>query len=217
MTGRAPHRRGFTLVELLLTISLVTVIVMEAGVIFRVASRACRRSQDQIAAAVAAEDALWLIGRDAAHAACPTDPARPPVTAASDTAGDDAALLRLRTTGSIALGTRAQVVDYFVYSEEADTRLLIRRSEPIRSDPADPESERVVWEILAENVLDFDLRFFDGRAWTDAWTPAVAAIVPTLIEATLTLRTLDGRQVTRSAVFPISVQAPPGPGLETER
>jgi prepilin-type N-terminal cleavage/methylation domain-containing protein len=216
MIGRAPLRRGFTLVELLLTTSLVAVIVIEAGMILRTASRAYGRLQDQAAAAATAEDALWLIGRDTVHVACPTDPARPPVVAA-DTGSDNAVLLRLRMTGSAVSGRRAQVVDYFVYSEDADRRLLVRRSEPIRHGPADAESHQVAWEILADDVAGFDVRFFDGRTWTDGWIRAADAALPTLIEATLTIRTADGRQVTRSAVCPISVQTPPGPGSEARQ
>ena len=211
MIGARTRRDGFTLAELLLAISLAAVILVEAGAMFRMASRAYRRSQDEGTTASAAQDALWLIGRDVQGITCPTDDGRGPIMVAASVGGEDNPLLRLRTTGAAASGGRGHVVDYFVFTDESARRLLIRRSEPIGDNPAAANVGRVAWEIVAQDVTDFGLRLFDGEDWTDRWDPAAAGAMPTLIEATLTVRTADGREVTGVRSLSVPVGSPLSP------
>lgn len=205
MSGRRPMRVGFTLVELLLVIVLVAVVLVETGIVLRTASRAYRRSRDQAIAAEMAADALWLIGCDVADVACPTDPSHPPVKAAATP------LLRLRTTGA-ASGARPQVVDYFLHVDDDDRQYLIRRVEPITDLQAPSSSADVAWEIVAEDVEQFDMRFYDGATWADAWAPTAQAPIPTLVEITLAVAAGDGRTVTRTRVLPLLTQPPLAPG-----
>jgi len=204
MIGRRPSRGGFTLVELLLVVSLVAVIGVETGFVFRAASSAYRRAHDQMTAAATAEDALWLVARDVAATACPTDPSRPTVKAAT------ASLLRLRTTGA-ATG-RPEVVDYFLYDDSGCT-LLVRRGEPIRDMPGVIDPGPVAWEIVAADVEHFNLRFHDGTAWRDDWTGTSEPTAPRLIEVTLTVAAADGRRVERKRVLSVPAQ-PPSTGPE---
>ncbi len=184
--SRSTPATGFTLVELLLTISLVALILIEAGSVFSAASRAYRRVRADEEVSREADAAMTMIARDISRIAAAADSARPPVMAVASIDGEPAALLRLRTIEPAGSYRGDAVVDYFVATVPAGGRVLARRRESIletlgATRVGSTVGPSVTWEAAVTGVSRFVVRFYDGVAWIDQWDTGI----PELIEVTL--------------------------------
>ena len=166
--------------------------------VFRTATDSHRRLTDTTLASAVLHDALDLIARDVAGRLAPADPGAAPLEAVSS--GRATQVLRLRVAPPLA------VVDYFLY-DDGPVRLLVRRCEPIRDGIGGADIEPVDWEVVARDVASFEVRLFDGAAWTDA--AGAVGPAPRLAEVTLALHTDDGGDIAASRIIPLPVGDPP--------
>ena len=192
MTAPKKKHSAFTLVELVLAVSLTALILVETASAFRGAADACRGARLRAEVQTQGRSVLRLIGQDIGHLACQVDAARPSLLVVAD--GQDAPLLRLRTVARVGPEERDTVVDYFLVDDPAVGRPLVRRSETI-ADPAPagsavPAAANPSWELVAMDVKRFAVRCFDGAQWVDRWD-ADAGRLPRLIEVTVELNRPD--------------------------
>jgi hypothetical protein len=189
MTQRPKRRSAFTLVELVLAVSLTALILVETASAFRGAADACRGARLKAEGQAQGWSVLRLIGQDVAHLACQVDPGRASLLAVAD--GGDTPLLRLRTVARVGPGERDMVVDYFLVDDPAVGRPLVRRSEAIADSTsagsAAPASAGPSWEVIATDVKRFAVRCFDGAQWVERWDAAQAGRLPSLVEVTVEL------------------------------
>lgn len=181
-------RRGFTLVELLLTISLAALILIEAGSVFRAASVGHRRTRLAEQRSRRANAAMEVIAGDIENLANLAGADRPAVEVLP-VDGGAGVLLRLRT------GEPA-TVDYFLLPDSPAAGLLARRRQLWSGETA--------YEPAARRVEAFDVRCFDGAAWSDTWTTGL----PRMIEVTVELRRRHGEPAVFRRRFDVLIEGP---------
>jgi type II secretion system protein J len=189
------RRKGFTLLELLLAMSLMLLLSLSLYRTMSVATNARRTSERAVLPVRSASAVAELMSQDLSSVLPPTG------ILAGPFAGQ-------HQTGS-TMGASADILDFFCVGEDLppaqQTQPLaegIRHVElAMRTDVNPPQLVRRVTrnllttsqpdveeEILARNVRSFGLRYFDGTTWTDSWDSTTADdSLPVVIEMTLEL------------------------------
>jgi len=78
-------------------------------------------------------------------------------------------------------------VQYFLHKEEKaeqEKSVLMRRLCPIVGMEDDIESQGGILTVIAENIVGFDVQFFDGSEWQMEWGPG-EKLLPALVEVSL--------------------------------
>jgi len=78
-------------------------------------------------------------------------------------------------------------VQYFLHTEEEKSALM-RRWCPIVGIEDDTQTQGGILTVIAENIVGFDMRFFDGSEWQIEW-PSELNSLPHLVEVILTAHT----------------------------
>lgn len=73
-------------------------------------------------------------------------------------------------------------VQYFLRRDE-DGSVLLRRYCPIVGSEDDTETTGGILTVIAEDIIDFDLQYFDGTDWLQEWSENSP---PQLVEVTIT-------------------------------
>lgn len=191
------NSRGFTLLELLLALTLVAMILVEAMAIFWGTLRTYDRTRESAEREDQARSALRLIGEDLDRVAVQVGPVAALVAgdALSGAPGEDP-LLRLRTRSRLLPGAEPLLVDYFLVpaaevGRAGDGFLLVRRSQPIGRDPAGvawaAEPREAYFEVVLPDVRDWSIRFYDGAGWQTSWDAAEQGRLPRLVEVSFRL------------------------------
>jgi len=167
------NKSGFTLLEMLLAMSMMSMLAGSLYASLHIAFRA----RDSAAAAIdpprTAELALELLRQD-------IESVLPPIgilagefigTDAQDESGQDADTLILHSSAhNVAPGERAseirQVELAFEPLSEGEEPVLVRR---ITTNLLAPEVPEPVEEVLCRNVRALNLSYFDGYDWLDNW------------------------------------------------
>ena len=212
------YRRAFTLLETILVVVIVAILLTALGSMLRLSVRAHRSSRASGESETTAWAAMRLIGEDLNRLALQTS-ADSPVLMAARPDGNRPPLLRVRTHGRLRPGGRAMLVDYFLMPDDLHNGVLVRRSEPLAG-PAGPTRPKAPdatsrapqdgprYEVIAEGVTDWALRYFDGRQWHDEWDSGQESLLPALVEASIEIEGDDGHEYRQRRALPVIVTAP---------
>jgi general secretion pathway protein J len=219
---RLPNRKAFTLLELLLALALTVIVAAILASSLYVGFRAKSTIEDAIDATRSTDIAADII----AHELTLTLPPTPP-NAASTTIQLSSSVNTLNGTLIGPFEGAADTIDFFASGPEpkTDTGLendvreityllvpdtnasggaaittgtgqnLVRR---VRTNLLEPTPTDGPDEILARNVLRFQLSYYDGTTWTDTWdSTALNNLLPLAVQFTLELAPLKPNQKSR--------------------
>ena len=211
MMTRARRHHGFTLVELVAAMSVTVLVVGSTGIILRTVAVARQRVERQMATQQEARQALGAIvtALNNAHRPLGEDP--PLLDGVDGWLGDTPAdRIRFFTISHRVVRpgqpeSELRQVE-FVLSESDDPdalgAILKRRMDPTLN--GEPDFGGVV-EHLADNVLELDIHYHDGREWLEEW-PLERRAWPTAIRIRLTVIADPQRRtvwtVSRIVAFP---------------
>lgn len=202
------HSRGFTLLELIVAMTIITVISAALYGSLNAAFRGKRAAERAVGPIRSATVALNIIENDLASVVLPdlltldteTEELYLNGPFMGQTQGGGGAWLSFYSiqsdnTPDILLSEGTRKVELTV-ENNGQVPVLVRRiaRNVLSGDVAVPPEEE---EILCENVLAFTLRYYDGLEWFDQWdsTQVVdvnsAPAIPMLVELTLVLGVLD--------------------------
>ena len=189
MTPQSPKPRAFTLLEMLVALSLMAVL---AGALYgslHIGFRAQRSATAAIDPVRTASLALEMVRKDLGSALPPTGILAGTFFAedsADESSGANADTLTwYASTGALGEG-RCDIVrlELAVASlGETGERALVRR---VTSNLLAPKEQEPAEEVLCRRVAALNLRYFDGSAWLDTWDSTVTDnALPMAVEVTL--------------------------------
>lgn len=215
--GGSNGRRAFTLIELLLSATLIAIISFALFASLRGAFAARKSCETAIAATRDSEAVMETLRTDLMAALPPTGTyANTFVGAdAQDDRGADADDLYFCSTAVAPAhpeGGNGDIKQFEITLYQpagSNDHVLVRRAYNILPPPttsAQPYDE----EVLCRHVAGFNLRYFDGTDWQDSWNaPTDIQTLPLAVEVTLTIQSPqnhdDGSPKTTQfvRVFPI--------------
>ena len=171
MTSRK-QSAGFTLVELIVAVTLTVLVAGSTVAILRSTSAACRRADKQLELQQQARAGVLAIATALRNAQRQSDK-ETTLEGLDDWLGDmPADRVRFFTVShkTVRLGQPESDVKEceFFLSKPTNDRLsaLMRRTDPTQNER--PDGGGVV-ELVAENVLGLNLTYHDGTGWRDDW------------------------------------------------
>jgi general secretion pathway protein J len=213
--SRGRQSRGFTLLELILAMTITCMLGMTLYATLRTAFRAQTSATDSVEALRSAQIAFQLMGRDISSALPPTGILAGPFYGIPLGSGSDLSdtVEFYAITGGVsddADPTRAdgmRRIDLTLDNGPDGTRCLMRR---VQRNLTAMEEFPPDQEILCRNVASFTCRYFDGMSWQDSWdSTAENDTLPLAVELTLELaptgRNPRGYRLTRTFMLPCSV------------
>jgi prepilin-type N-terminal cleavage/methylation domain-containing protein len=189
--------RAFTLLEMLVALALMAVIAGSLYASLRIGFDTRDSAERAIAAARAADLQIEPLRRDFETALPPTGILAGPFLAEDGKAdsGNDSDTLSFYSCANSEYGTAdtntehgcdIRKVELEMTNVEGESNpALVRRITTnllavVATTPPD--------EVICHNVLGFNLRYFDGTSWLDAWdSTALNNVLPLAVEITLTL------------------------------
>jgi len=206
------RRRGFTLLELTLSMSLVAIVSLSLYASMTVAWRAKRTAENAVRSVRGGAIAADLICRDLESVPRPNGILAGP-------------FVGMQQPGAAA-GSEYDAVDFYTIGEDAapsqQTAPLqegIRHVQlAVRSDVDPPVLVRRVWrnllstvqedpteEILCRGVRSLMLRYFDGTSWNEEWDSSQENnVLPLAVEMTLDLQADPSMPAVQAQSQPVS-------------
>ncbi len=192
-------KKGFTLLEVMVASVIGAFIAMVSVGALRAVTAGREMVNTNIAAADELRYAVELIRSDLANVYRDGSAnAMKFVGTFADTDDNMMTSLTMRIV-SIANARRSQPegdvheVHYYVMAEE-DKSVLMRRLYPVVGTEAQEELPGGVLTAIAENIVGFELMYFDGEEWVPEW-PAEQNRLPQMVEIVLaTVEEKQGRQ-----------------------
>ncbi|HEV8608228.1 MAG TPA: type II secretion system protein GspJ [Tepidisphaeraceae bacterium] len=197
--SRKPSQLGFTLLELILAMGMISMLAVSLYATLRVAFKARDSATSGIAPMRSANVALDLLGQDIESALPPTGLLAGAflgqhlgdVQISQDTIefyciGSSDSFDPPRSAGfrKIDLG--------LIASLDGRAYLLVRR---ITSNLLSPQEVQPEEEILCRNVRSFALRYFDGSTWYEDWdSTQMGDILPVAVQVDLQIQTSPDAQ-----------------------
>ena len=206
--------QGFTLIEALLSVTLVAAITGVIYSTFDTGLRAHQRCRGRLERRTVGSSAMVLIADDLNYVATRARGDRPTLWTDAIQADAAAPLLRLRTHARPHAGFSEMLVDYFFMPPESEdaTGSLIRRTQALNlpglGRDGDEDSHELPpgllgdkagrYEIIATGLEAVGFRCFDGAQWHAQWNSAERRSLPRLVEVTLTFAD-SGQSDTKAA------------------
>ena len=169
------NRRAFTLVELILAMSITVLVAGSTAVILANVSTARQRSEQHLTNNQDTQYALHAIVTSLRNAYRPVDDDTPMLEGIDDWAGDEPAdRIRLFTISNRTIRKEqpesdVREVEFFVtMPEDGSTPALMRRTDPTRNELPD---EGGVVEQISKNVVSLNIEYHDGEQWQEEWLP----------------------------------------------
>lgn len=195
-----PCRPGFTLLELLVAMSLMVIVAACLYTSMYTAFRARSSSEEAILPLLRVQTAIGMVVEDVRGAVEPNTTLAGAFEGTNDSDGRNRATDRLtffsshhdvhgdssRITCGVGLITLA-----LVEAEHSDDYVLVREvtDNILADDPGDP-----VQEVLCRHVRSLEFRYFDGSNWEDQWNSEdLSDALPLAMEITLELVPLAER------------------------
>lgn len=199
MNARRSHRGGFTLLELILAMAITVVVAAALAAALYIAYKARANAMTAVDTPRATEMAGDIISRELSVSQPPTGQLAGPFEGATDT-------VDFFISGPEPKDPIQGDIRHIEYAVEADPQagtndtVLVRRvwTNLLAQVTPDP-----VEEVLAHDVTDWQLSYYDGTQWQDTWdsTQHTPNSLPLAVEVTLELKPLtDGgapRRTTR--------------------
>jgi general secretion pathway protein J len=200
MRARIIHNKGFTLMEVLAASTISAFIALVAVGAMKAVTDSSQVVTRASETAGEVRFAARMMARDLANLYRDPNPQNMKLVGNSEEAeAGGAAILTFYAVGcpkARASQPEGDVyeVEYFLtkneVSEEAqgpDTFMLLRRLWPNPDEKRDPGG---IVTPVAENLVAFEMRFFDGQQWSNAW-PKEMQSLPQLIEVTLAAKSKE--------------------------
>ena len=189
MVRRTTCRSAFTLLEMLVALSLMSILATALYASLQIGFDARKRAEAGIAPVRSAALALELLRRDIESAPPPTGILAGVFVGQDARAGDSAAdadtVVFCTCAEDPARGGPAiRMIEIALASPEGGSyHVLVRRVTANLLAPTTPEP---VEEVLCRNVLSFNIRYFDGAVWLDSWDSSVKEdVLPLAVEVRL--------------------------------
>lgn len=190
---KKPLQSGFTLVEVLVTVSITAVLLSTVYGIFTGVSNARKRVESEGRGYHLARVLSNRMAREIRSTYWQKDHEGTDFFGDSDNTGNST--LELSTTAASPLGRSAGGIARIRYSLEEDRRegerqwRLIRREAPL----FDTEFDRREGQRLSDAVELFELRYYDGDRWVEQWDAALRGRLPQLVEIRMEIMAGDSR------------------------
>ncbi len=190
-------RAGFTLIELVIAMSMVAILAMSLYASLRTAFHAQASAENALEPSRTAELAIQFLREDLQDAVPPTGILAGAFigTAGQDDRGRASDSLKFFATAPArqhASGNgEIKQIELLVTTLDNETdRVLVRRVTPNLLSPSTPDPDQ---EILCRGVSGFSLRYFDGGDWVPSWdSTTVDNVLPAAVEVTVELDRPDG-------------------------
>lgn len=189
-------RRGFTLLELLIALSITAVISVSLYASLRIAFKARESAQRSVEPSRTAQLAFDFLRADIESAVIPNGTLRGPFvgTDLPSDGGGDGDYLEFYTLGNPQtdaqrLGVAGEVrrVELQVAADaNGRGQVLLRRVYGNLLATVEPEPYD---EVICRGLVGMNLRYFDGYSWLDSWDSTQSDnVVPAAVEVTLQFR-----------------------------
>ncbi len=186
------YRRGFTLLEMLLAMALMSMLAASLYASLNAAFGGKRTVERALAPARRGAAAMAMLQADIESAVAPTGVLAGEFVAddEEDAAGEpaDILLLHTRAPDQSRWEPRSPIVRLQIlpaWDEETDEKVLVRRT---TVNLLAPEAEEPAEAVLCRGVRSFDLAFYDGTDWVEKWDSTVMGdALPPAVEVTLVL------------------------------
>jgi type II secretion system protein J len=199
MTHAPRHRRGFTLLELLLAMTVTGIIATVLYSSLRIGFNARDAAIDEVSAVVAGRQALEVVRADIAGVL----PPRGVLTGAmigsdeTSTSGYDSDTLSFVTNSAVLLAEQplGDLRRVELAISDVDDNVNVNGGRLVRSTISNllaTTEQTAASQVLADRVVAMNIRYHNGTDWVDAWdSGAEGNNLPTAIEMTLTLLPRD--------------------------
>lgn len=219
MAPRPPWRSAFTLLEMLVAMTMMSLLAVSLYASLYIAFTARHSAVSAIEPTRTAELAIELLREDIQSALPPTGILAGAFYGqdAEDSAGRDADTLLFHSTAQGPEETQGsrnitRIELTFVSPPAAAERVLVRR---ITTNLLAPETVEPAQEILCRGVLGFNLRYFNGSDWQDTWDsslqdnalPLAVEVVLEVDRPTQEQTAESGYQLSRVFLVPCSTPA----------
>jgi prepilin-type N-terminal cleavage/methylation domain-containing protein len=222
-------RPGFTLIELIVAMGMVAILSVSLYASLRIAFRARESAEKTIEPSRTAELAMEFILTDLQNAMTPNPGAADPNTISNvlptavtgsfvgtdgkDGRGHDADDLIFFSTADSpqhvdGTGDIKQIELAVVQAQGSGDYVLVRRVTPNLLAPTTPNPDE---EVICRGVGGFNLRYYNGAAWSDTWDSTQTQFdntIPVAVEVTLQLdRPINSGQMQSYRyvrIFPLS-------------
>ena len=191
--GGNPQSKGFTLIEVLLALTILALIMTLIYSSFSTASQSVERAEKVRDATDLARTLIARMSNDIANASCSADPKvvvfygkKDEVEAEGEKLRYDSIYLTTLTNRRIRDSKETEMWEVGYYFEERpDTRkrvLMRREKRELNKDALSFDFE------ITDRVEDMKLRYFSGSAWKDEWGGGtLCAPLPKAVEISLRL------------------------------
>jgi general secretion pathway protein J len=203
------QRRAFTLLELLLALTMMVVIATALGASIYTAYRAKTSAEEAVAANRASSLAIDILAQELGHCLPPT----------ANSSQGGFTIIGLGNSGNIIgafTGTAEAVtfsaagaepyatlthdvreIEYALTTDnETQGQMLVRR---VRTNQLAPVIETPPEDVICHDVISFQLRYTDGASWYDAWDSTQKNnALPIAVELTLELAPAPSKRGTNS-------------------
>ena len=193
------HQTAFTLLEVLMSISLITVIAGSLYATLHISFKSRDAAMDAVEGPVRAELSLEKLRTNFESAVIPRGLLAGPFMGEDEVADSgedsDALMFHCVAPGTMMDEQRSdiQVVEIICQEEEEGNpdkgMMLLRRvtQNSLASTEEEPEEE-----VLCRGIHSMNIRYFDGLDWVDSWDSTTEDdILPSAVEITLQLRSKD--------------------------
>ncbi len=218
---RSTANHAFTLIEMLISLTIVSAIVTMVYGSYAATSRSLDVYSDRMACTERAHLALRMMARQIRCAYMPPvatqatqdEPSRRSVPAESAVAfragpqGLRGDFLTLTTTGGFGLGLDGPVgISRVAYRYDGPRRTLLISCEP-DADSAGRAADPGLWRPLLGSVTSLELAFFDGRQWQPTWDSSKAGRLPQAVKIVLAVADEKGREHHFATAVPVICRA----------
>ena len=213
-----PRRRGFTLLELLLAMSIAAMLMLTLYACMNVAIRAKRTAAAAVDPARSASIAAELVTQDLQGVLPPTGIMRGPFTGTRlPAAGGNADSLEFYCVGRDQGEVETPMSDgirkvNLVLRTDVTPPVLMRRVTRNLLSPTTPVPEE---EVLCRNVRSFTVQYYDGFNWLGSWdSTTVGDVLPIAVSIRLEMEdptaTVPGgaKPLVISRIIPLAAAKP---------
>ncbi len=196
------NARGFTLVEILVTISMIAILMSTIYGIFTSVSNTKERLDTDSEAYHRARVIFDRFGREIRGAYF--TPENPATVFRGGVDSDGTIFLELSTTAVSPLSSQGTGFALVRYTLEEDpeagdnSKVMLRREQPLLAQEQTLEEQNLM--RLAPGILDFRLRFYADNTWHEDWDAATNGL-PVIVEMSLSVVDGNGRETPFLSAF----------------
>jgi type II secretion system protein J len=221
-----PAKRGFTLIEILVAMALITVIIAMVYGSYRAASKSAGACSEKIAQLDKTRKALAQIsrqlscsytGRKETHATAQKavfkkdkkNPEKPNTFFDGDSNKVNGQILHFVTTTSAFPNQKdAGCLFEVIYKFDKNTGLLsFSQTEFVGTDT--PLEKNRFWLPIGTDITNVKLMFYDGQKWLEKWNIKQKLSLPCAVKVDITADHQGRRLYNYSAIAPVYSQMPP--------